>query len=232
MAGHEPKLHVLAFPAPALKASSMFVWRIDMLLADENRDFIRAIQERSREGKLCDKGARFFDAISFSVGGNLWVLHTDDTVKASNAAPQVVSVLALLISDEDEGSLAYRVEFFCATLGSPKGAGKLLFDAVAKHAAACGYKFITLNHTGDEVAKKVYTDLYGMRCSSSECVLVLRSYPQVRVPLHAIVSLQMLRRAEETLTGTLPPFPATFVPRASVQYYPVAELKPVPKTAK
>ena len=121
---------------------------------------------------------------------SLWVLHWDSEAARSRVAPHIDLVLALAFVkvDTDDEPEILRVQYLCATRGSPPGSGHVLFRTLAAHAASMGFERIKL-HAASKEAANIYRKNYHMDCkplpllldSYIECTLLLDDLPRKEV---------------------------------------------------
>ena len=154
-------------------------------------------QIRKYASLLCKDGQLYFSQ-SFALSGSIWMLHKDDTA----GPPRMQTVLAIAFTDSSAyKDDAFEIRNLCRAMRGTPGAGKVLFDVIAKHAAASGCTFLTLQ-AAEKKLERVYAAAFGMHCPDFMCTLRLNTVPRAFVPEWLSVSLHQLDLV------TLPPLEA------------------------
>ena len=177
---------------PTLIPSRTFVWRISTHPLIPLPEFIQTLRTTKNICKVHQKNKNVFAPFNKPPPehADLWVLHND----AGGAAlpPDIHSTLAFAYTTAHPAFL--YVDFLCARPSAPKGAGKVLFDCIAKHAAAIQCQYLKL-YPNNKDLQTVYERTYGMDCYDyGYCYFELDSTLRYKIPLFVSVSLDTLNK--------------------------------------
>jgi hypothetical protein len=153
----------------------------------------------------CRNGAPYFSDPDLLDGYDkeavMWVLYDAPAPLKAAEYPAFAAIQALALTEPETTAYQRRrnpyagfgrmsVDFLCATLGSPPGSARVLFDAITHDARARGADALVLlpDFKSHDALNKLYSERYGMTCKRNakgvtfECVLALDDVPPIAVP--------------------------------------------------